>query len=36
MLRFCDDIHLHQKQQTKKIKRGGAEALRLLIFSDGT
>jgi hypothetical protein len=35
MLKFRDDIHLHQKQQNKKIKRRGVEAPHLSIFSDG-
>jgi hypothetical protein len=35
MLRFHDGVHLHQKQQNKKIKKRRAEASLLLILGDG-
>jgi hypothetical protein len=35
MLKLHDGIHLHQKQQNKKIKRGGAKVPRLSILGDG-
>jgi hypothetical protein len=34
MLRLHDGIHLHQKQQNKKIKRGGTKVPYLSIFGD--
>jgi hypothetical protein len=34
-MRIHDGVHLHQKQQNKKIKRGGAEAPPLSILGDG-
>jgi hypothetical protein len=35
MLRLRDGVHLHQKQQNKKIKRRGVKIPCLSIFGDG-
>jgi hypothetical protein len=31
ILRLCDGVHIHQKQQNKNIKRGGTKAPHLSI-----